>query len=70
MGIGDLEAAVGFFGRAAESNPAIRASRSGLGTVYLLSGPSGRGRFPSSTGRRAAGRSGTRGAVRSRHVAL
>jgi len=38
MGIGDLEAAVGFFGRAAEVEPGHPRVALGLGTVYLLSG--------------------------------
>jgi len=41
MGIGDLEAAVGFFGRAAEVDPADPRVAQGLGGVYLRSGRAG-----------------------------
>jgi Flp pilus assembly protein TadD len=38
MGVGDLEAAVGFYGRAAEIDPNNPRVALGLGTVYLRSG--------------------------------
>jgi Flp pilus assembly protein TadD len=41
MGIDDLEAAVGFFGRAAEIDPADPRVAQGLGGVYLRSGRAG-----------------------------
>lgn len=41
MGIGDLEAAVGFFGRAAEIDPTDPRVSQGLGGVYLRSGRAG-----------------------------
>lgn len=41
MGVDDLEAAVGFFGRAAEVDPADPRVAQGLGGVYLRSGRAG-----------------------------
>lgn len=41
MGVGDLEAAIGFFGRAAEVDPGHPGVAQGLGAVYLRSGRAG-----------------------------
>ncbi|MCX9147111.1 SPOR domain-containing protein [Erythrobacter sp. WG] len=41
LGVGDLEAAVGFFGRAADVDPGYPGVAQGLGAVYLRSGRAG-----------------------------
>ncbi len=41
LGVDDLEAAIGFFGRAAEVDPGNPAAAQGLGAVYLRSGRAG-----------------------------
>ncbi len=41
LGVDDLEAAIGFFGRAAEVDPGNPAAAQGLGSVYLRSGRAG-----------------------------
>lgn len=41
LGVDDLEAAIGFFGRAAEVDPASPGVTQGLGSVYLRSGRAG-----------------------------
>jgi Flp pilus assembly protein TadD/cell division septation protein DedD len=41
LGVGDLEAAIGFFGRAAEIDPGHPGVAQGLATVYLRSGRAG-----------------------------
>ncbi|MFM7350024.1 MAG: SPOR domain-containing protein [Erythrobacter sp.] len=41
LGVGDLEAAIGFFGRAAEVDPVHPGVAQGLGAVYLRSGRAG-----------------------------
>lgn len=41
LGVGDMEAAIGFFGRAADVDPGHPAVAQGLGSVYLRSGRAG-----------------------------
>lgn len=41
LGVDDLEAAIGFFGRAAEVDPGSPGAAQGLGSVYLRSGRAG-----------------------------
>lgn len=41
LGVDDLEAAIGFFGRAAEVDPGSSGAAQGLGSVYLRSGRAG-----------------------------